>query len=281
MSETPLVTKMWSKDGFSISLEKGITRTADITEGYQITAPVDYTKKQIAALPGLPITGDKHPDFNDMRVTKKDVVRNGPCYWVGMITYTGTNEDPTEERPVFRWGKSSSNEPVDEDRNGKPIVTANDEKIDGISKNISDLVLNVQRAYRFFNPAITHQYLDSVSNDTFAGFPAGTARLTGYSADLVFDDTKGGFWRVSAEITFRYPYRTTAQRAWWQRVRHEGYYIRDNGFIIKATDDNQEEVTRPVLLNRDGTRRTNSDEADWLEWEVYTPLPYANLGLLN
>ncbi len=48
--------------------------------------------------------------------------------------------------------------------------------------------------------------------------------------------------------------------------------------LIRAVDDNQEPMTKPVLLKANGFREKNPANAVWIEIEKYTPLPYATLG---
>ena len=86
---------------------------------------------------------------------------------------------------------------------------------------------------------------------------------------------------MTASIRFRYPFNTTPEKAWYARVRHEGFYEKlSDGRIVRAIDDNGEPTTKPVLLKEDGTRETVSENAYWLEFKRYQPLPYNVLGLL-
>ena len=87
------------------------------------------------------------------------------------------------------------------------------------------------------------------------------------------------YWSVNAKIQFRFPYNTTPDKAWHSRVRHEGFYEKIGTKVVKAAV-NGEPVVKPVLLKADGTRETNPDNAIWLYFPRYKPLPYAALGLL-
>lgn len=54
-----------------------------------------------------------------------------------------------------------------------------------------------------------------------------------------------------------------------------------NSKLVRATDDNKEPVTKPILLKVDGTRETDSSSAVWLERpEKSFYLPYTQLGLI-
>ncbi len=280
MVVAPEVTQMWSRDAFKIKTDRGMRKTASIVEAYQITVPPTYTPIQIVALAGMPVTGDAYPGLPDMRAVSRNFTRHSPIYYTCVVSFEGPNVSPINEPPIIKWTDTESDEPIDQDWDGNPIVTANDEPIDGVTMKVPDPVLTVERNYRAFNPHLTHQYRLSVSSDAFASYPAGTARLVRYSADQKWDETSGGYWAIKASIQFRYPYNTTPAKAWHARVRHEGYYERIGSDIVRAVDDNKEPVTRPVLLRSDGTRETNAAAAHWLEFKKYQALPYSILGLL-
>jgi len=95
------------------------------------------------------------------------------------------------------------------------------------------------------------------------------------------------YWEVTAQIRFRYPYRTTNEKAWYKRVRHQGFYKRVNvagGSMIVRALKGGEPVNRPVLLDADGYEIVQEDgqevQAHWLEFKLYDSLPYGALGLL-
>jgi hypothetical protein len=208
-----------------------------------------------------------------------------PILWFATIYYEGTLNSnfnsPLLIPPEISWDDVSSEEPIDTDFSGKPIVTANNEPIEGVRSEFPDQVLTIKRNMLFFSPYMQARYRRSVNSDTVEGWPPGTARLTKYSAQRV-RDAMNGYWVVNAQIQFRYPFRTTAAKAWYARVRHEGFYIRDftTGRVWRACDQRGEPVTTKVLLKANGVREDNPLNAHWLEFQRYEPLPYSALGLL-
>jgi len=271
---------MWSHDGFNVESDRGIRRNAKIQTGYQITVPPDYTELQVSAVTGVPALNSQFPGLPEMHAIDRKFTRVSPILWMCVVSWDGTDIDPIEEPPEIEWTDTESQEAIDEDWNGNPIVTANGEPIEGITMDIADNVLSVKRNYRFFNPQLTHQYRHSTNSDFFAGYAPGTGRLKGYRAKYIYDPNNGGYWEVHARIEFRFPYRTVPARAWYARVRHEGYYERLGNRIVRAADEHGEEVTRPILLAQNGTRESNPNNANWLEWQRYGSLPYNVLGLL-
>lgn len=282
MSFTTEATLMWSRDSFGIASDRGLRKTATIKSGYQITCPVGYSVQDVSAVPGLPLTNSSYPGLSDMRLRKKDFTKVGPTYWICIVTYEGTNIDPVQEPPEIEWSDSTSSEAIDEDWDGNPIVNVNNEPLEGVTMDVADLVLSVKRNFRTFSPALQFQYRHSVNSDTFLGFPAGCGRLTKLSGKQQWWQDGAGYWSVSAQIQFRYPYRTTFAKAWYARVRNEGFWVKDEvaGRLVQAIDQAGQPTQRPVLLKEDGTIERNPEAATWLEFKRYQSLPYAALGLL-
>ena len=299
MSFTPEVTKMWSKDSFDISSENGIKSQVAITNGYMITAPADYTELQIGLLPGVPARDSLFPGMASVFARDFNYTRVSPILWHATVVFKGefgplgVDDPATATPPVIEYEDQETVEEIDEDVDGNPIVTANDEPIEGVTNDVSDLVLMVERNFRYFDKPTALAYKRSVNSDTFDGFAPGLARLRRFSAKQMWDENSNGYWKVKAKIAFREPYNTTPEKAWWARVRHEGFYerIRVEGpadsdgvlpsIVVEAVDKHKQRVTRPVLLNEQGYRETNPENAYWKEFRRQTPLPYNALGLLD
>lgn len=279
---------MWSQTRASYETTNTRDRKATLQEGYTIVTGLTDKWEQVKNASGLPQINQVYSGTSHVRVRRVTPQKLSPIFWMVIVEYGGeTGPDgeydaPTNTPPSIKWSEVTTDEAIDEDFDGNPIVTANNEPIEGITTPISDLVLTVRRNYVSINLPATHAYLRSVNSDTFAGFAAGTGRLKTFSADFVVaqEAIGGGYWDVNAQVIFRYPYNTTADKAWYARVRHEGYYESVGGVIKRAVDDNKDPVTKPVLLKSDGTRETVAANAHWLEWKRFAPLPYNALGLL-
>lgn len=287
------VTKMWSRESSTYRSDDGQTFFAEIREAWQVEHTFDTTPVEIQNAPGLPRYGDVYPGTNlpvrEIGASEKI----GPIFTIVPIVYRGeTGPDgiltgPEEKRPEYRWSNYTSTQPVDEDFNGEPITTVNGEPIEGVTVEISDQQLQIVRNYLTFNPQLTHAYLHATNSDTFATFAPGTARLTGYTADSVVAEGSGlEYWRVSATIRFRYPWRTTAAKAWYARVLHQGMYAKFGGKCKRIPDCNKEPVVKPVPLDASGEPITtgccpSNTNAHFLEFQLYGSLPYSALGLLG
>jgi hypothetical protein len=230
--------------------------------------------------------------------------RVSPILWIASLTYegefgpAGPQARAELQPPEIEWTDTEEDQGIEEDVNGNAIVTANGEPIDGATMKRADNILKVKRPFRFFNPHLTSEYRHSVNSDTFQSYPAGTGRMVKYNAKQRWDAGHEGWWDITAEIQFRVPYNTTPKKAWYARVRHEGFYEKviyqvivpgegeedpteeTRSYIMHAVDDNKEKVTSRVLLAENGTRLPDGSDPHYLEFEIYKSLPYNTLGLI-
>jgi hypothetical protein len=201
----------------------------------------------------------------------------------GEIGANGEASSPVDNVVNVKWRFSITDEEIDQDINGHPIVTNNGEPIYGVTERIPDFVGTVQKNFLTVNIPAMSSYLRSRNSDTFLGFPPGTVRLMDWEAEQVITNGVPGFWKVNAMVQAREPYNTTPDKAWYKRVRHEGLMVRAfaGAEPEEATNlKNKLIATRPILLKEDGTRETDPENAYWLEFETTRALPYSALGLV-
>lgn len=281
---------MWSNEKLDVETTTGLRKRAVIVEAYQVVVEPNTTKVEIASDLRLPATGSANPEVTSLFLKKRSFSRVSPVFWIVTMNYEGefgpegANSPPWASPPEISWGDAESDEGIDSDVDGNPIVTTAGEAIAGVTTKVADLVLNVTRNYQSFSPAATHQYRHSVNSDTFAGFAPGLGRLVRFSAKQGYDVDAGGYWTVNASIQFRYPYNTSSERAWYARVLNEGYYVKataSDDKTVLGIDNNKKDTTKPVLIKEDGTQEFDPENAHWLEFKIYTPLPYNALGLIN
>lgn len=250
------------------------------------TNDTSYGAKQAV---GIPRVRDPHPDDLSLRVVDVNAKRISQVMWEIDVEYaspTAAGRSPLDEPAVIRWGFVTADEPIDSDVNGKPIVTKNNERYDPpISAPASDLVLSIVRNVPSFDPGQARAYKNAVNSDTFLGQPAGTARLEGIEAESVTDEDFQ-YWKLSVEIRFRVGIRGgTDAKAWYRRVLHQGFIIRDAAGDAaakwhRASDGHGGDSVVPVLIKSDGTQETDPDSAHWQEWQIYNSKAFAPLGLL-
>ena len=229
---------MWSRSSGSYESPDGNKTIANFTDGWQVSHSVDALEPEIITATGLPTPRDLYPG-TFLRCKKVGPsIRVGPAFSIVPVEYSGEvnpgqiNDNPLLKRPSIEWQTRTSEEPVDRDFYGRPITTVNGEPIEGITMEIIDQTLLIERNFATYDPIFYHPYLHSVNSDQFppGKYDPGLAKIKKLTAKE--DEANGfNFFRVNAEIHFRWPYATSSQNAWFARSRHEGYYER-NGSLL-------------------------------------------------
>jgi len=279
------ITKMWSKDGGSISSEKAdpFDRQFAFTEGYQVLLDndhdPDYVAEQGGAF-GLPQINTQHVSGKNAFVKRINPQRIGPRFYIVDVAYEGIESN--DAVVDVEWSDVTTSEEIDRDWDGRAILTANGEQVKGLSIDVADQICVIRRKFYSINTAAIRAYRRATNSDTFLGWPPGTARLVGFSAKNQFKyGAAQELWDVTARFQFREPYaNTTAAQAWDKRWRHEGLLVNKYGIIQRATDTLQQERTTPVLLKLNGEEETNADSAVFVHTRVYGSLAFSSLGLV-
>jgi len=297
------VTEMWSRPSYDQRLSDKFRKlTVKFQRAFQVVTKREAIEYDLFNDERLPSQGTSFStNFPFVYCDGVNTQRISPIFWIAIYDYTGelapledgTTDNPLLAPPRLNWDDIETEEEIDEDWDGNPIQTVNGEPIVGVTTPIPDQTLTVQRNVLLFNSYVQARYRRAVNSDLFAGWAPGTARLTKFAAVNVTTKEQA-YWEVTAQFQFRFPYRTTAEKAWYSRRRHEGYYERiqlpgpgNTGTkIVRAVDGNKEPVTKPVLLDAQGFR-IQTDEpgqpvvANWLEFKKFDTLPFNALGLLT
>ncbi len=293
------VTLMWSAPAYSITTSDNFRKTnAKFQKVFQVVTKPEAVAADLYFDERFPSPADSFSeDFPFVAAEAMSVDQISPIFWMATVDYNGEiayEEGQSDPSPLFAppridWDDVETEEETDEDFNGKPIQTKNKEPIEGVAALIPDQTVTIKRNLLLFNPYVQARYRRSVNSDFFLGWPPGTAKLVKLSASNVVTKELA-YWEVTGQVRFRFPYRTTPEKAWYKRVRHEGYYERmtvsgGGTKIVRAVDDNKEPMTRKVLLDAQGFRLAEAAEgeeqiAHWLEFKLYDSLPYNALGLI-
>jgi hypothetical protein len=293
MGEIKDVRKMWSTESSDAKSDDSFRKVKlTFTDQYQVFASPDTTILEVYQATGIPSIGSAYPGIPTVYCNGGVPKRISPVLWhfpikyEGEVSLTPTGPAPaTQARPTIDKGVRTVEMEVDEDYNGKPIQTANGEQA-RVRKLFRERVITITRNMPFFDDYVSSLYDDATNSDTFLGWPPGTVTVE-LSAQNVYD-REIGYWKVRGVFYCRRPYRTTSDKAWYARWRHEGFYERvDNAGpgaagsrIIRAVDGNKEPVTKPVLLDKDGYRIAAGSNAYWIENQLYGSLPFNDLGLI-
>jgi hypothetical protein len=275
--------EMWSKGVGSDESPDGIRRIITRQKAYTMTLDPADEDEVVYQAAGLPLVNSAFPGKPHVRCRKLSHSRIAPALGMVIADYQGESNEPDKNEVEVEWYGVVTDEAIDQDIYGQPIVTKNNEPIDGLTERIPDSMAVITRRYITFNPRVWRQYQRSRTSDVFLGEPAGTGRLMDWRARATWTNGVPSFWTLTASVQFREPYNTTADKAWFKRVRHQGLLVRDSpgGTIRPAWDDAKTIATRPVLLKENGTQETDAESAFWLEFETTFSLPYAALGLVD
>jgi len=269
-----------------------------------------------AANPALPSSNDPHPDNASLFVKTVEVTKVSVFYFTAVVSYesaifdTEQEGSPPTDLPVkVSWTTLKSEEPIDEAWNedfpepGPMTAIANritQERIQGVTRTISDLVGVFQKNIITFNPSSFYAYIDRVNSDLFYGFNPGTLRVDEINATLA---KKGGYlyWELTVKLVARKPWRTTPDKAWWKRIRCEGYYrvwrspsqVGNQTYIWRTWDNGTgRESTVPKLLDKntneqlpeydpDAQPPVPPPKAQYNEFKVYQSIAFSGMGLLT
>jgi hypothetical protein len=276
--------------GVSTSVDdKGwITATAKMEFNVFVDNVLD-NEGTVITYPTIPGDKSRHPYFPYLFCDSRDVQRQGPRHFVVTCTfksapYKDVPSGPLNEPTQISYFTIGTDGACEEDINGKPITTKCGELIYGVTRTFSDLGIRLSKNFASFDPPSFYLFINTVNSDTFLGFPPGTLWVASISADeQFFEDVP--YWKVQVEIHARKPYRTSTERAWWVRYRHQGYRafydIGGNSVVLKVTRGG-EPVTSPVLLDENGSEIPEDPNTEptavWLESQIYETRSFAAMG---
>ena len=301
------LVKLTATLGYTILLDAGTTETS---ETVRVGAQANATNP-------LPKPNDEHPSNPSLFAIGVEITKVSVIYYTAVVSYESAIFDteqegggvPTELPVRITWTTLKSEEGIDEAWNeefpepGPMTAIANiitQERIQGVTRTVSDLVGVFQKNIVTFDPASFYGYIDRVNSDFFYGFNPGTLRVDEINATLA---KKGEmvYWELTVKIAARKPWRTTPDKAWWKRVRCEGYYrvwkspaqFGNQTYIWRTWDNGTgRESTVPKLLDKDtneqlpeydpdATPPVPPAEAQYKEFQVYQTIAFAGMGLLT
>lgn len=299
--------KMWSRTGSNAEATDNFRKLkAAFTEGYQVVHSADAREVDIYSAQGLPYVGQPYPGTDFVLAKRGQIEKAGPILSIVIINYEGEvapltssgggggpTFSPINNTPLIDWGNSTSTEEIEDDFDGLPLCNVVGDQVEGIKMMIVDQVVTIQRNFSTWNSYLQSRYVHATNSDTFLGWPPGTGKIVDLGANNVIGDTGNGYWKGHMKVQFRYPYRTTPERAWWARYLNEGFYEYfpevqgppdANGIYpskrIRAVDENKQPVTKPVSLDEFGKKITKASDAIWIERKIYDSLPFSGLGFI-
>jgi hypothetical protein len=299
--------RMWSRAGSNADYQDNFRRlNVAFTEAFQILHDVGEPEINKYSAPGLPAGGSVYPGTDFILAGRAQLQQVSPIMTIATVEYRGEvapltgsgnpSGNPILAPPSIDWDTVLTEEEIDEDIHGDPIVTEAGERVRGIKAEFPDIVLTVERNFATWDSYLQAVFSRGVSSAPFAGWPAGTGRVIKLKArSVIGDPTVGlGYWRGTLQVKFRIPYRTTPDKAWFARWLHQGYKCKkklpgpadasgnDPFTVVPCVDGHKSVATSPRPLDVQGFQIEDGDETKfyWKETERYIPLDLNLLGFL-
>lgn len=222
---------MWSRETAFDSTPDQKTFTTTYGSAYQVVHSIDATLDEIRYAPQIYL-GDAHP-LNRFAYCTRVAAPNrvGPILSIVEIEWKGesvpgSQQNPTSLDPVINYDSVTSEEPTDTDANGMPFTNVNGDLVEGLTGDVHDMLLDVQRNYLAVSGKIALRYMNATNSDFMNVFDdvwePGSGSLQKFSIRPVIRGRTVQYYNVHAQILFRQAYNTVPARAWWHRYRNEG-----------------------------------------------------------
>lgn len=197
------------------------------TAGRVFVATVDSPTITSAVISAIGIQhGDNHPDHSTLSCDGISAEENDRHHVTVTYSYgipdAEDNPDGDPSQPPWLqpdvWTFSSSNasvactehypfdNPVGQRNMSMPLTNTAGDAIFGISKAEAELKITITTSRLRLNLASLKQYVNTINNADWAGFPKHTVQFVGFSASPDSTDWNGElvrFWRLSVDLIYR------------------------------------------------------------------------------
>jgi len=229
--------------------------------------------------PGVPDMWATHPFDPWLFVCAKNVTNYNEAKYCFEVTVEYRSEsDPLQKPWEISWTFAGSNEPVDTDADGKPMLNSSDEPFDPpLTKDVDDLVLRIVMNEPWFDPLLASEFKNALNEDWFYSFAPGCAQVK--SIEATKNRAAGmEYYTVTYEIHFRWD-------GWQKRVLDQGYRTIASAVEGEATtyttikDEDGNPLSYPVKLDGKGLRLAEGAEAVFRYFDLYKYKRFEGLNL--
>lgn len=183
--------------------------------------------------------------------------------------------DPLERQPQISWEYRETQEPLNEDIEGNPIVNSAGDPFDPpLLQDFLQPILKLTRNEANFDPALAYIYRGKVNATTFFGADPGYVKVGPITPQRVFNQDIGWYWTVSYEFIFN-------EKTWTTRVYNVGYRHLDpddDTKKIEITDRYGQKISSPWPLDEDGQPLPQGSDPVILEFETAEKIDFSVFG---
>jgi hypothetical protein len=263
----------------------------------------DPEKRPLLALNGydgtlaVPRIYSVHPGDSWLYVKNKTAKTIGPFDYE-VTVYYGWPElsqnsegepyaNPLEQEPEISWTFDVTNEQIDRDIYGKPILNSSQESfINPVTETVCEPILHIRRNEAGYNAVFAESIIDHVNSDNFFGFAPGLVLCKVFSGDRM-RAANLVYWAITYEFHFRTKTVGGINYGWLKRIMDEGYRIRkgidSNGKTIyeELKDENGIKLSQPRQLDGEGNLLSDDCKLNpfWNEWITKYSANFSLLGL--
>lgn len=290
------VKEQWKRERADDDQETAV-RVFDVTG----TKRVDRALRASGGGEKIPQRGERHPYYPDRVCTGPKISeRPGPTHWIISANYivpqggeSLTDDDPMEQPPKIQWRFGNTQEEIDVDIHGNPILLSNRRKKQpNVRRTFTKNILIVTRNEPFFDVRQSIRFSNTVNRGLFTVqgqmiAQPGQAKCMTIQPDRAYKPN-APFVTVSYSFELR-------EDGFKTRFIDEGFYKLDsNGEESQMFDDDGEPLRRPAPLNGQGGKLgegggigqspigaevERTDHAIFLRYEVYPERDFSGLGL--
>jgi len=228
--------------------------------------------------PHIPAEWDSHPSDEWLYVDHKTCRAVGPLLYEVLVYYV-SDPDPLNQPAKVSWSHAESDEPIDRDINGLPIVNSVGESPDPpITKEVNDILLRIERNEQYFDSQLAEEYKGAINSDDFYGYLPGKVKCITFAGTPV-----RAAWLEYYQVTYEFQIRVRDN--WKRRILDQGFRTKTGvdaeGTPIYAVCADSEGIplSQPVLLDGLGDKKADDADAVFLEFDLLDSKPFSQLGL--
>jgi hypothetical protein len=283
------ITERWSADETNQESPdaKNYTLTTNRVLDVTVDDPENWNSLFITAAMVDPQIRNSYPFDFFLRCDNLNVKRISPFRYevsAHYETHAKLEQSPLDLPPDISYDSIVTEEEIDQDADGNPILTVLGEGFDPPVREPSyDTIIRVSRNLATYDEDWAQSFRNRVNSAEWKGYQAGTVRVVSIKGDSVADQDFI-YWRVSAEFQIRDPYPgQDASKTWYKRLLANGFTVRNGaGKIGPALLETGEFSGVPVLHDTTtGAQITDPTMAQWYYFKTKRTADLNDLGLID